>query len=68
MEFADELAHELVTFAEARGMTPHELLAGLSLTQDMLNLVFPGTARERLDAIQEARATFLAHTAELAAN
>ena len=46
IDFADQLAQELVEYAEANGLSARELIMGLVLTERLLQQVFPG---ERFD-------------------
>lgn len=62
MEFADQLAQELVDYANQKGMSAHELIMGLVLTERLLQQVFPGPKFAALQAVMEGHATFEALT------
>jgi hypothetical protein len=62
IDFADQLAQQLVTYAEHKGLDARELLMGLVLTERLLQQVFPGPKMEVFQVVQEGHATFDALT------
>lgn len=62
IEFADQLAQELVTYANAKGLSARELIMGLVMTERLLQQVFPGPRLEAFQAVMEGHATFEALT------
>jgi hypothetical protein len=62
VDFADQLAQELVTYADDNNITARELLMGLVLTERLLQQVFPGPKLACLQAVLEGHATFDALT------
>jgi len=62
IDFADQLAQELVTYADNNGLDARELLMGLVMTERLLQQVFPGPKVEVFQAVMEGHATFDALT------
>lgn len=62
IEFADQLAQELVTYSDDNGLSARELLMGLVMTERLLQQIFPGPKLEVLQAVMEGHATFDALT------
>ena len=66
IEFADQLAQELVTYAEDNGLSARELIMGLVLTERLLQQVYPGPKLAMFHAVMEGHATFDALTKPVA--
>lgn len=62
IDFADQLAQQLVNYAEYKGLSARELLVGLVMTERLLQQVFPGPKMEVFQVVQEGHATFDALT------
>ncbi len=62
IDFADQLAQELVAYAEQNNLSAKELLMGLVMTERLLTQVFPGPKFEAFQAVMEGHATFEALT------
>lgn len=62
IDFADQLAQELVSYANNSGMDARDLIMGLVMTERLLQQVFPGPKLEVLQAVMEGHATFDALT------
>ena len=68
IDFADQLAQELVAYADDNGLSAQELIQGLVMTERLLHQVYPGSKMEALHAVQEGHATFDALTKPPAPN
>lgn len=62
VDFADQLAQELVEYANNNGLSARELIMGLVLTERLLQQVFPGPKLAAFQAVMEGHATFDALT------
>lgn len=62
IDFADQLAQELVNYANDRGMDARDLIMGLVMTERLLQQVFPGPKLAVFQAVMEGHATFDALT------
>jgi len=62
IDFADQLAQELVNYANNSGMDARDLIMGLVMTERLLQQVFPGPKLEVFQAVMEGHATFDALT------
>ena len=68
IDFADQLATQLVDYANRHEVCPRDLLMASSLGVHMLQAVYPGTNDDKISVLQEASATFAAHCHELVVN
>lgn len=62
IDFADQLAHELVNYAEGKGISAKDLIMGLVMTERLLQQIFPGPKFAATQAVMEGHATFDALT------
>jgi hypothetical protein len=62
IDFADQLAQQLVDYANLKGMDARELIMGLVLTERLLQQIFPGPKFEAFQAVMAGHATFDALT------
>ena len=68
INLADSLAEDLLEFGKANGLSAHDLLMLVALSERLLQTVVAPTAEFALNATQEADATFTAVSTCLEAN
>lgn len=62
VDFADQLAEQLVEYATDKGMDARDLIMGLVMTERLLQQIFPGPKFAAFQAVMEGHATFDALT------
>ena len=62
IDFADQLAQQLVDYADTKGLDARELIMGLVMTERLLLQVYPGPKFHAVQAVMEGHATFDALT------
>lgn len=62
LQYADSLAEATMKRAEKAGLTQKQALQASVLTLRLMAKAFPGSILEVIDAMNEADATFAAHT------
>ncbi len=68
LQYADSLAQTQMQRALKASLSPRETLQAATLALRLLQAAYPGTVLEIVDAMNEADATYAAHTQQLGQN